>query len=213
MGTGIQPAEPSTEQLHREFTLAQIMQIHIGYFQLTPGRWSYGLSHRHHILVIKIETGHRIAGFWITWFFLNTNHLVLAIKLHNAITLRVTNQVAKNNAAILQFTATPHDLAKIMAKKDVISQHQANRVVSNKLFPNNKCLGQSFWPWLFRIPERKSQFRSITQKLLKAGEIVRGGNDENFPDAGKHQDGKRIVDHGFVVDRNQLLAEHPGQWI
>ena len=36
---------------------------------------------------------------------------------------------------------------------------------------------------------------------------------EDLADAGEHQHRKRIVNGRFIVDRQQLLADHPRQWI
>ena len=36
------------------------------------------------------------------------------------------------------------------------------------------------------------------------------GNDEDVPDAGQHKGGQRVVDHGLVVDGDELLGDGPG---
>ena len=40
------------------------------------------------------------------------------------------------------------------------------------------------------------------------GRSVGGGDDQDVPDARQHEGGQRVVDHGLVVDRQQLLGGH-----
>ena len=42
---------------------------------------------------------------------------------------------------------------------------------------------------------------------------MRGGDDQDIPDARQHEGGQRVVDHRFVVNREQLLADQTGEWI
>src|ERR1700687_3484813 len=42
---------------------------------------------------------------------------------------------------------------------------------------------------------------------------MRCRNDQNLTDPRQHQRGERIVNHWFVVDRQQLLGSHQGHWI
>lgn len=48
------------------------------------------------------------------------------------------------------------------------------------------------------------------EELFEARGILRGGDDEDVADTRQHQGAQRVVDHGFVVDRQQLLGERPG---
>ena len=54
---------------------------------------------------------------------------------------------------------------------------------------------------------------AIAQQCLKAGRIGRGRDDQDILNARQHKGGQRIVDHGLVVDRQQLLAGDHGQGI
>ena len=49
---------------------------------------------------------------------------------------------------------------------------------------------------------------AIAQQCLKAGRIGRGRDDQDILNARQHKGGQRIVDHGLVVDRQQLLGGH-----
>jgi hypothetical protein len=53
----------------------------------------------------------------------------------------------------------------------------------------------------------------LSQQLLKAGQILRCGYDQNIADPGVHQNRDGIVDHGLVIDGKQLLGCDHGQRI
>src|SRR3989304_1653472 len=55
------------------------------------------------------------------------------------------------------------------------------------------------------IGNGEAEMLSFSKKSLKAGEIFRGGDDENIADIRLHENGERIVDQGFVVDREELF--------
>ena len=50
--------------------------------------------------------------------------------------------------------------------------------------------------------------RAVPEQALEVGEVGRRGDDQDVPDARQHESAKRIVDHGLVVDRQQLLGGH-----
>ena len=49
--------------------------------------------------------------------------------------------------------------------------------------------------------------------MLEPGSVLGGGDDQDVLDPCKHQGGERVVDHGLVIDRQQLLAGDQGQGI
>ena len=52
---------------------------------------------------------------------------------------------------------------------------------------------------------------SVPQQRLEPGKVLRRGNQQDVPDARQHQGGQRIVNHGLVIDGQQLLGYHRRQ--
>ena len=50
----------------------------------------------------------------------------------------------------------------------------------------------------------------VAEQPPEAGQVVRGADQQDLPDAGEHQRRQRVVDHRLVVDREQLLRHRPG---
>lgn len=42
---------------------------------------------------------------------------------------------------------------------------------------------------------------------------MRGGDEEDLPDAGEHENRKRVVDHGFIVNGHELFTDGLCEWI
>ena len=48
------------------------------------------------------------------------------------------------------------------------------------------------------------------KEVTESGEILEPGDDEDLPYPRQRQRGQRVIHHGFVVDRQELLADHAG---
>jgi hypothetical protein len=46
----------------------------------------------------------------------------------------------------------------------------------------------------------------VSEQDFEAGEILRGGDDQDVPDSGVHQNGNGIIDHRLVIDREKLFG-------
>ncbi len=83
-------------------------------------------------------------------------------------------------------------------------------MTGGKGFPNNERLGQAARLGLFGLGNRKAELFPASLQVFEAGQVLRCGDNPDFPDTRHHQDGKRVVDHWLVVYRQKLLAHYPG---
>ena len=97
--------------------------------------------------------------------------------------------------------------------EDVVAQDQRDAVAVDKLLPDEERLGNAVGLLLHGVGDVQPQLVSIAQQLLKYRHVPDGGDDEDLPDAGQHQCGQWIVDHGLVVDGKDLLGDRPRQGI
>ena len=54
---------------------------------------------------------------------------------------------------------------------------------------------------------------AVPQQGLEPGGVLGGRDNQDILDAGQHQGGQRVINHGLVVDRQQLFAGDHGQRI
>ena len=94
-----------------------------------------------------------------------------------------------------------------MAIEDVVAQHHRTGRAGQKLAANQKGLGQALRPGLHRIRQAHAPLRSIAQELLKARRVLGRADHEHFANTCEHQRRQRVVHHGLVIHRQQLLGD------
>ena len=95
-----------------------------------------------------------------------------------------------------------------VAVEDVVAEHQGARLAGDELLADGEGLGQAVRARLLCIGEVHAVARAVPEQALEVGEVRRRGDDQDVPDARQHEGAKRVVDHGLVVDRQQLLGGH-----
>ena len=94
--------------------------------------------------------------------------------------------------------------------EDVVAEDQAHRILANEFLTNQKGLGQAIGRRLFGIAEMHAELTAVPQQAAILRQVLRCGDHQDFLDAGQHQDRDRVVDHRFVVDRQQLFGHAQG---
>src|SRR5690625_557519 len=100
-----------------------------------------------------------------------------------------------------------------MTVEYVIAENQHARVARQELFAQNKRLRQPIRARLNHILQVDSPLAAIAQQALKRLLVMLGGNNQNIPNARKHESSKRVINHGLVVNRHQLFAGTYGERI
>ena len=62
-------------------------------------------------------------------------------------------------------------------------------------------------PRLDRIIDHEPELGAITKEALEGPCILRGGDDEDFPNTRLNERGERVINHRLVVDGQQLLGD------
>ena len=75
-------------------------------------------------------------------------------------------------------------------------------------FSSMEGLRQAVRAGLLGVGEVHAVARAVPEQAFEVGEVRRRGDDQDVPDARQHEGGQRVVDHGLVVDRQQLLGGH-----
>ena len=100
-----------------------------------------------------------------------------------------------------------------MSCENVVSKNHGNRVISNELFADDKCLCKSIRAWLYSVSKRYAELMTVTKKLLETWGILWSGNDQDITDPCVHKNGHWIVDHWFIINWKQLLGCDHSQWV
>ena len=101
----------------------------------------------------------------------------------------------------------------IATRENIVPQHERHRLTRNKVIGNQKRLCDSFRFDLLAILNADTPVFSVTQQVLEARQTNGVRNKTELTNARRYQYGKRIIHHGLVIDRLQLLTGNACQRI
>ena len=99
---------------------------------------------------------------------------------------------------------------EIVSIEDVVAQHQCTGGTVQKGFANQKCLCQTVRAGLYGVFQRQPPLTAIAQQLFKTRRVLRRADDQNLANTRQHQRAQRVINHGLVIHRQQLLADRQG---
>src|SRR5207247_4644221 len=71
---------------------------------------------------------------------------------------------------------------------------------------DDESLRQALGTWLDLVLDAEAEVAAVAEETLERALVLRAGDDQDVADPGEHERRERVVDHGLVVDRNELLA-------
>ena len=86
----------------------------------------------------------------------------------------------------------------------------AESLVADEVGADDEGLGQAVRAGLDGVLQVDAPLAAVAEQLLEARGVLRGGDDQDVPDAGQQERGQRVIDHRLVVDRQQLLGDRQG---
>ncbi len=95
----IQPRKTAAHCLNRQRPTPKVFVVDACDLDLSPCRRFDISGNPDHVIVIKIESWHRIIALWFFRLFLNGNRLSVLVKLHNTILSGITHIISKYRSA------------------------------------------------------------------------------------------------------------------
>lgn len=99
-------------------------------------------------------------------------------------------------------------LGQAVAIEDVVAEHEGYGVVAD-----DESVRQSARAVLMGVGEVQTDLGAVAQQSLEQRLVLRRRDDEDVPDTCEHQGRQRIMDHGLVEDRKELLRHDRGHRI
>ena len=209
-GAGVQPRVAAAEGDHGQRPLLQVHLVERGDLELAAGRRLHPMRLGGHVARVEVQAGDRVGALGALGLLLDGDGPALAVELHDAEALGVVDVVAEDRgAARLGVLDGARQVARqAVAVEDVVAQHQGARLSADEVLADGEGLRQAVRRGLLRVGEVHAVARAVPEQALEVGQVGRGGDDQDVPDARQHEGGQRVVDHGLVVDRQQLLGGH-----
>lgn len=209
-GAGVQPRVAASQGDDGQRPLLQVHLVERGDLQLAAGGGLDPTRLGGHIARVEVQAGDGVGALGALGLLLDGDGPPLAVELHDAEALGVVHVVAEDRgAARLGVLDGARQVAgQAVAVEDVVAQHQGARLSADEVLADGEGLRQAVRRGLLRVGEVHAVARAVPEQALEVGQVGRGGDDQDVPDARQHEGGQRVVDHGLVVDRQQLLGGH-----
>ena len=209
-GAGVQPRVAAAEGDHGQRPLLQVHLVERGDLQLASGRWLDPMGLGGHVARVEVQAGDGVGALGVGGLLLDGDGPALAVEFHDPEALGVVHVVPEDRgAARLRVLHGARQVAgQAVAVEDVVAEHQRARLAGDEVLADGERLRQAVRRRLLGVGQVHAVARAVPEQALEVGEVGRRGDDQDVPDARQHEGGQRVVDHGLVVDRQQLLGGH-----
>ena len=209
-GAGVQPRVAAAEGDHGQRPLLQVHLVERGDLQLPAGGRLNLVGLGGHVARVEVQTGYGVGALGALGLLLDGDGPALRVELHDAEALGVVHVVAEDRGAarLRVLDGLLQVAAEAVAVEDVVAEHQRARLAGDELLADGEGLGQAVGARLLGVGQVHAVARAVPEQALEVGQVGRRGDDQDVPDARQHKGAKRVVDHGLVVDRQQLLGGH-----
>lgn len=209
-GAGVQPRVAAAQGHDGERPLLQVHLVERGDLELAAGRGLDPMGLGGHVARVEVQAGDGVGALGALGLLLDGDGPALAVELHDAEALGVVDVVAEDRGAAR--LCVLHGARKVarqaVAVEDVVAEHERARLAGDEVLADGEGLRQAVGARLLGVGEVHAVARAVPEQALEVGEVGRRGDDQDVPDARQHEGAKRVVDHGLVVDRQQLLGGH-----
>ena len=209
-GAGVQPRVAAAEGDHGQRPLLQVHPVEVGDLQLAARGRLHPMGLGGDVARVEVQAGDGVGALGLGGLLLDGDGPALAVELHDAEALGVVHVVAEDRgiARLGILDRLAQVAAKAVAVEDVVAEHQRARLAGDEVLADGEGLRQAVRARLLGVGEVHAVARAVPEQALEVGQVGRRGDDQDVPDARQHEGGQRVVDHGLVVDRQQLLGGH-----
>ena len=209
-GAGVQPRVAAAQRHHGQRPLLQVHLVERGDLQLAAGRGLHPMGLGGHVARVEVQAGDGVARLGALGLLLDGDGPPLAVELHDAEALGVVHVVAEHRGptGLCVLHGARQVARQAVAVEDVVAEHQGARLAGDELLADGEGLREAVRARLLGVGQVHAVARAVPEQALEVGEVGRRGDDQDVADARQHEGGQRVVDHGLVVDRQQLLGGH-----
>ena len=209
-GAGVQPRVAAAQGHDGQRPLLQVHLVERGDLELAAGRRLDLVRLGGHVARVEVQAGDCVGALGLGGLLLDGDGPALAVELHDAEALGVVHVVAEDRGPTgLGVLGGARQVARqAVAVEDVVAEHQRARLAGDEVLADGERLRQAIGARLLGVGQVHAVARAVPEEALEVGEVRRRGDDQDVPDSRQHEGAKRVVDHGLVVDRQQLLGGH-----
>ncbi len=161
-----------------------------------------------HVARVEVQAGDGVGALGLGGLLLDGDGPALRVELHDAEALGVVNVVAEDRRPprLGVLDGARQVARQAVAVEDVVAEHQGARLAGDEVLADGEGLREAVRRGLLGVGEVDAVARAVAEQALEVGQVGRRGDDQDVLDARQHEGAEGIVDHGLVVNRQQLLA-------
>ena len=209
-GAGVQPRVAAAQGDHGQRPLLQVHLVERGDLELAAGRGLHPMGLGGHVARVEVQAGDGVGALGALGLLLDGDGTAPRIELHDAEALGVVHVVAEDRgpAGLCVLDGARQVAGQAVAVEDVVAEHQGARLAGDEVLADGERLREAVRRGLLGVGQVHAVAGAVPEQALEVGQVGRRGDDQDVPDARQHEGGQRVVDHGLVVDRQQLLGGH-----
>ena len=97
--------------------------------------------------------------------------------------------------------------------KDIVPENKRHRLATDEILAHQEGVRESAWGVLGRVLNPDSPLTAIAEQLLEHGNMAGVGDEQYMIDTSQHERRKRVIDHGFVENGQEVFVDHSCDWI
>ena len=209
-GAGVEPGVSAPQGDDGERPLLQVHLVEAGDLELASGGGGHPRGLPRHVPRVEVEARDGVGALGALGLLLDGDGAALAVELDDAEALGVVHVVAEHGGTARRCVlhGLPQVPGEAVAVEDVVAQHERAGLPADEPLADGEGLGEAVRRGLLRVGEVHAVTGAVAQQPLEVWQVRRRRDDEDVADAGEHEGRQRVVDHGLVVDRQQLLGGH-----
>ena len=209
-GAGVQPRVAAAQGDDGQRPLLQVHLVECCDLELAACGRLHPMRLGGHVARVEVQAGDGVGALGLGGLLLDGDGPPPRIELHDAEALGIVHVIAEDRGPprLGVLDGARQVAGQAVSVEDVVAQHERARLTVNELLADGEGLRQAVGARLLGIGEVHAVARAVPEQALEVGEVRRRGDDQDVPDARQHEGAKRVVDHGLVVDRQQLLGGH-----
>src|SRR5438876_1667613 len=201
---------PSVQGIVGHFPLTNVFIVHIGDLQRSPSGGLEGLYDIENLGVVHVDTGHRIIRGRNGGFLIDAHDLA-ASNFRDAEPPRILDFLQQDSCP-LALLPEIRRMAGDGTLDDIVPEDDTDQPPVGKKFRQRQSRRDTSFAFLVRVVKmREPKLLPIAQQPEEVTGVLPSGDDQYFPHTCFHERFDGIVDHGLVIDGQQVFVRDLGQ--
>jgi hypothetical protein len=210
VGAGVEPGVAAAHDLHVERSPFEVLAVDVGDFEFAAHAGLEVPGDVDDAVVVEVEAGDGVATLGHSGLFFEADGTAILVEFDDAVAFGVVHRVGEDGGTFGFQGGAAQAAGQVVAVEEVVAEDQGAGAVADEVLADDEGLGEAVGAGLDGVLQVEAPLVAVAQQLLEARGVLRGGDDEDVADARQHEGAQRVVDHRFVVHRDELLGDGQG---